>query len=345
MRRELKRAGAWPLRMTDTGEVRRLGRAAYQLRFAPLEAWLGGVRRLVVVAPDLLHGIPVETLVDSSGACLSDRFAITYAPSALLFARAGESRAKRPGPASWRALLIGDPDPWHPPARGAPRPRLAAAESEVRDIASRMKSPTVLLGAQATGDRLRALAASGALTRFELIHFATHAAVDEVWLGRSALVLAPSASPPRRGPARPDETHDGDRIGVDEIRATWKLDAELVTLAACRTVSGPASSTEGYLGLHQALLGAGARHVLVSLWHVDDRATGLMMSRFYQVLLDESGERRAPGPFREAEALADARRWLRDWRAADGTRPYAHPVYWAGFVLLCGGRAGPAGPA
>jgi CHAT domain-containing protein len=113
-----------------------------------------------------------------------------------------------------------------------------------------------------------------------------------------------------------------------------------VTLAACQSVSGPSSTTEGYLGLHQAFLDAGARQVLVSLWRVDDRATALLMERFYRVLFGSGGAvsaSRPPDALREAEALADARHWVRRWRAPDGTTPYAHPVYWAGFVLLCGG--------
>src|SRR5262249_39752752 len=157
---------------------------------------------------------------------------------------------------------------------------------EVRGIARLMRSPTVLLGGEATGGRLRDLAASGSLARYELLHFATHAEVDEIWLGRSALVFNP-------GDRRTPETSSGatrnpGSIDVDEIASSWNLDADLVALAACRTFTGPGSGTDGYLGLHQALLGAGARQVLATLWPVDDQATGLLMSRFYRVLLASS---------------------------------------------------------
>ena len=118
------------------------------------------------------------------------------------------------------------------------------------------------------------------------------------------------------------------------------------------------------LGFVQALVQAGARSVLVSLWPVDDAATALLMARFYENLL---GKR--PGleaPLGKAEALAEAKQWLRGLprpqaealaaqlsqgelrvgvsplkpaarpaAAGDkGDRPYAHPYYWSAFVLL-----------
>jgi CHAT domain-containing protein len=36
----------------------------------------------------------------------------------------------------------------------------------------------------------------------------------------------------------------------------------------------------------------------------------------------------------KAEALREARTWLRAWTARDGSRPYEHPYYWASFVLV-----------
>jgi CHAT domain-containing protein len=36
----------------------------------------------------------------------------------------------------------------------------------------------------------------------------------------------------------------------------------------------------------------------------------------------------------KAAALAEAKQWLRNYRDKNGKRPFAHPVYWAGFVLI-----------
>ena len=86
--------------------------------------------------------------------------------------------------------------------------------------------------------------------------------------------------------------------------STWKLDAELVTLSACRSGLGRQGGGEGFIGFAQAFFLAGARSLVVSLWEVDDRATSLLMTRFYQNWL---GKR--PGldrPLSKAEALREA---------------------------------------
>jgi CHAT domain-containing protein len=84
-----------------------------------------------------------------------------------------------------------------------------------------------------------------------------------------------------------------------------------------------------FVGLTQALYGAGARAVVASLWEVDDEATALLMRRFYR---NWTGRGSKQPPQSAAVALAEARRWLRDLER-DGRHPFAHPVYWAGFVL------------
>lgn len=324
LRRELVRGARWPLRVRASAELDRLARDAYELRVAPLEPALHGVRRLVVVSVDLLHGAPLECMLDSASVPLGERFVVSYAPSALLYAESELQRAREQTPREWTALLVGDPVAASTAATGAV---LAGGRREVRDLAARLPSPTVLLGVEANAARLRQLARTNALGRYRLMHFATHAVAESTWRGESALLLASGL--PGGG--------DG-RITDREIWTTWKLDADLVTLAGCETALG-AASKEGFLGLEQALLGAGARHLLVSAWHVDDEATGRLMGAFYQRLLAQPpGSVRA----REAEALAEARRWLRAWRAPDGSTPYANPVYWAGFVLVDGGFSGRA---
>jgi CHAT domain-containing protein len=117
---------------------------------------------------------------------------------------------------------------------------------------------------------------------------------------------------------------------------------------------------EGYLGFSQALFLAGARTVVLSQWKVDDTATALLMQRFYQNLLGQRSGLDRPLP--KAAALAEAKQWLchLDRAEADrlrqelrslsrGTeelvttpvvegvsqdRPYAHPYYWASFILI-----------
>jgi CHAT domain-containing protein len=153
-------------------------------------------------------------------------------------------------------------------------------------------------------------------------------------------------------------TYDG-RLTAEQILRSWKLDADLVTLSACDTGLGKYSRSEGFLGFSQALFLAGARGMVLSLWPVDDRATALLMARFYENMLDEKAVTLMP----KAEALAEAKRWLRGLSAeeverltadlprglpngtrgvrrsgppaaTDAPRPFEHPYYWSAFILI-----------
>ena len=159
------------------------------------------------------------------------------------------------------------------------------------------------------------MSASGELQRFGTLHFATHADADGRQPLTSALVLAPDPLDPRS---------DG-RLLAGTIAADWHLQADLVNLASCRSLAGRSTTTDGAMGLPQAFLAAGARSVIASAWPADDIATAQLMQRFYAA--------QARGLDR-AESLRQAKCWLRDYVAADGTRPYAHPCYWSGFLLL-----------
>jgi CHAT domain-containing protein len=87
------------------------------------------------------------------------------------------------------------------------------------------------------------------------------------------------------------------------------------------------------VGLAYPFLEAGARSLLVSLWPVNDRATALLMTRFYESWLGEPGtEGRTRSS--KSEALREAKRWLREYRDPDGRRPYEHPLYWSAFILI-----------
>ncbi|WP_332699685.1 CHAT domain-containing protein, partial [Halalkalibacter lacteus] len=88
------------------------------------------------------------------------------------------------------------------------------------------------------------------LRRFDLIHIACHVVTDGA---NPALLFSRTEAP----------------LTAAEIAGHWRLDAELVTLSACETGLGRNVPGEGYLGLAQAFLQAGARNVLASLWSVD----------------------------------------------------------------------------
>jgi CHAT domain-containing protein/tetratricopeptide (TPR) repeat protein len=250
----------------------------------------------------------------------------------------------------------------------------------------------ILLGKDATVTNL-----FSAVDRPRFLHLATHALVDggpRVY--DSALALA----------APETLTADDDgflRLGDLLYKWSGKLEGtELVTLSACRTAQGRLEAGDGFVALTWGFLFAGADSVIASLWKVDDTATALLMTRFYENLLGTghvmtdpqiaqisqnssqadplrpsaksadsgSGLRTQDSglkPQPKAEALRDAKRWLKSLSRADAERacrslgveksdmprggpplgrgeavtsessddrPYADPYYWAAFILI-----------
>jgi len=61
--------------------------------------------------------------------------------------------------------------------------------------------------------------------------------------------------------------------------------SQLVVLSACKTAGGSRQAGEGTIGLVRGFREAGARHVVASLWSIDDAATVEFMRLFYGQLL------------------------------------------------------------
>lgn len=92
---------------------------------------------------------------------------------------------------------------------------------------------------------------------------------------------------------------------------------ELLALSACQTAAG---DDRAALGLAGVAVKAGARSALATLWLVNDQASGLLATEFYQQLQrpDQS----------KVRALQQAQvRLLAD-------RRYQHPGYWSPFLLI-----------
>jgi len=344
-------------------------RSLWKSRLAPLEPRLRGVKELVLIPSWVMGGFPIDMLVDERGRFVGERFAIVHAPSATVYALL-HAAARTDVRAPRTALLVGDPlfRGRNRPAsaqgtftlatlRSAMRgdagaieslPRLIHSRDEIAGVARLLPESEVLLDGEASETAVASLARSGAISRFHVVHFATHALIDYERPQRSGLVLsqvnvARGGTPGRTGstldvvaagsPARGVAgTTDGIVTGA-EISGSWNLDANLVTLSACQTAVGRTVFGEGVVGLSYPLLQAGARSLLVSQWKVDDEATALLMTRFYDNWLGKGAWPWSPR-MNKATALREAKRWLREHRDSRGRRPFAHPAYWAAFVLV-----------
>lgn len=334
-------AASWPSRVgTDPELIANLRKVAADM-FNPMLPYLDGVQRLVIeFGTEDLFKVPLELYVLPDSSFLGDRFATVYTPSAAAYVSCMSARHVC-RTSSMSALLIGAPSDLAPAQVSAfsslvPHPRTAGHDGEIPapelrhagaeiDAIAEMFDSVVLEGKDASEERVNELARNGQIGDFDIIHIATHALDGMGAAGRSIALNR-----------RPATGTDGN-INMDEILYSWRLHAELVTLSACRTIA-PTMRWHGELvGIAQAMIGAGAHSVIGSSWDIDDEAASLFMVRFYEDYSGSYCDERMGSmgvPMGKAEALREARMWLRNYRAGDGSRPFAHPIYWAGYILV-----------
>jgi len=282
----------------------RWGRELYRLLVGPFARELAKARRLVIVPDGVLHYLPFESLVASLDAAGRPRYLletheVAYTPAASVLADL-ERRPRRTVPLE---LL----------AYGAPQLRrrrgfeeLPHARREVQSIARLFPGELrkVCLGEQASENALK----KEDLSRFRILHLATHGVLDDRAPGRSGLLLAPG---------HPDE--DGLLQGVEILNLD--LEADLVVLSACGSGLGTLVRGEGLVGLSRSFFYAGARTLVVSLWTVNDESTAELMRAFYGRLKQGLGSAKALRQAKRAMILSD--------------RPaYRFPYYWAPFILV-----------
>lgn len=171
----------------------------------------------------------------------------------------------------------------------------------------------------------------------KLVHIATHGYFlkqvttnDKKFLGynskafeqladmRSGLILAGAAV----------NTNDSVNVsankdGILTAREASVLDlsnTDLVVLSACQTGLGLETYNNGVIGLQQAFSNAGAKNLILSLWPVDDKATQLLMIKFYENWMKDASEIGLATAFKLAQL--------------EVKKQYPHPYYWGAFVLI-----------
>jgi CHAT domain-containing protein len=337
----LTEPGRSPAGETIAGRRERLQRAAAdfsrtsaELSRRILPASLSGVKatRIWVVPDGALQYVPFAAL-PRGGAPVVDSVEVTTLPSASALLYLG-SRVRAPieNVAVFADPVFGVDDPrvrggaaaiTAAAAAGSsafvPRAadfdldslhRLRFSRQEAEEVAAVSGRTRVRVELDFAASRDNAL--NAASSKVSILHFATHALLDEKRPELSGIVLSlvgPDGSP-RNGFLRLVDIYQ------------WRISAQLVVLSACRTALGTRLENEGQIGLVRGFFYAGASDVLATLWSVDDRATAIFMGRFYQALLHD---RLSP-----STALRRAQNEIRkDARWSD-------PFYWSAFSLIGG---------
>lgn len=233
------------------------------------------------------------------------------------------------GPLQGPVLAVGDPQPVAPPLRWA--------QEEARIVKASFDEGPPLVLEEATRD-----AVIKGLKDAAVLHLACHGVHDANDPLASKLLLAQGTTLTAR---------DIYKLALSHVR--------LAVLSACRSATADATHIpDENLSLSTAFLGAGVPSVIGTLWQVDDRATGLLMSELYRLC-------------KQGMAPADALRLARDWLSSatpegidqreaevtilhrdvapagtsgdgssgdashriDGSHPFSEAVFWAPFVL------------
>ena len=225
--------------------------------------------------------------------------------------------------------------------RGAVRglPYLEGTLTEVNAIADMTKTKKIetklFTGSKGNEESFKMLDGSN----IQLLHIATHGFyladntvnesdeaddlrpqrnVEDQTMTRSGLLMAGAENALNND--LPDNVEDG-LLTAQEIAQLDLNKLDMVVLSACETALGDITKGEGVFGLQRGFKKAGAQSLLMSLWEVDDKATSMLMTAFYQNWLNGKSKH---------EALELAKQTVRshtEWG-------WDKPMYWAAFILL-----------
>ncbi|MEM7532592.1 MAG: CHAT domain-containing protein [Chloroflexota bacterium] len=212
---------------------------------------------------------------------LMDEFTVHYAPSARSLTRSLEQSAR---PRVEKLTGVGNPRPLEGQHNFTSLPHAQAEMEEICELLP-LEQSSALYGQDATQARLLAN-----LPGTTLLHLSCHGTFNPEEPLDSGLQLADGLLSLRT-------LLDPAFTGLDNTR--------LVTLSACQTaISDFQNVPNEVIGLPAGFLQAGVPGVVGTLWPVEDRATSLLMRRFYDNYLNHEME--------PAQALRDAQLWLRD---------------------------------
>ncbi|HEY9737632.1 MAG TPA: CHAT domain-containing protein, partial [Trichocoleus sp.] len=272
----------------------------YRWLIEPIEAELAaaGVETILYSPDGALRYVPLAALHDGEQ-WLVERYRINNITAVSL----EEFDTQPPETPTILAAAFADESVVYP-VEGIDYRGLPYAGEEVAQLKSTLPATTSLLNQDFGLERV--LPEMG---RFNILHFATHAAFV---------------------PGDPRESFilfgNGDTPNLKDIESWPLANVDLVVLSACETgLGGYDNNGEQILGLGYQFQNRGARAVVASLWQVNDGSTQVLMNAFYAGLSRGLGK---------AEALRQAQVSL---IAGESGADLGHPYYWAPFILIGNG--------
>jgi CHAT domain-containing protein len=158
-----------------------------------------------------------------------------------------------------------------------------------------------------------------------VVAFATHALLpgDLDGLNQPALALS-----------SPSVTQDADDglLTAEEI-LKLNMNADWVVLSACNTGAADGAGSEAVAGLGRAFFYAGTRAILVSMWPVETTSARKLTTALFRYQRKDQKLSKAYA-FRKSMLDLIMGPGLRDDGGNKIIASYAHPLFWAPFILM-----------
>lgn len=296
------------LQTPEREDPRRIGKKLYDIILKPAEPELMkiGAQTLLWSLDGRLRYVPMAALSPDGKSYLVEHY------QNVVFTRAESRRMIRPVSPNWTGTGFGSSREQKVKLSADEQvsfPALPFVKVELQTIFGKNPgSNPILPGVIISDDRFTETAFYEAMkARRPVAHIASHFSFRPGDDSRSFLVLG-----------------DGKPLTLNKLKERVGLfdGIELLTLSACNTAvqreDADGREIDGFAELEQRL-GAGA--VMATLWPASVNSTPRLMGDFYRL-------RQHPAGTTKAEALRKAQLALLN------NKPYAHPYYWAPFVLF-----------
>ena len=267
----------------------------YKELIAPFYPFLEQCQSLKIIRDKELNLLPFEVLQKENGEFLIHSFAIRYDYSGNAFL----NHQKIPKNSNLLCISpFGSKAFQNTGLRNLELGPLQYANEEVNGIGG-----TIIRNQNATKEKFKEL-----YREFGIIHFATHAKIDENQISNSFVAFFPN--------------NEEYKLTTEELYELNLRSTQLVVLSACETGRGEVIPGEGVISLARGFSYAGSPAVITTQWNAQDQTTAWIAEKIHDYL--DKG-------WNKSKALQQAK--LDFLRGELGTQ-YDHPYYWSNFILI-----------
>lgn len=286
----------------------------YSMLFQPVEKYLGGKRRIIIIPEEELFYLPFDTLLTSEMdkaryaelPYLLRQYELSYHYSSTLWLRSRQRQSLKRNKGGFLGAAPSLTETVE--IEGQTYPALSHSKKEVKTIASIFENAGIASRLM-TDETATSSDFVSRCNSFRFIVIAAHQVISAQQPSLSGLMFSALSQ-------------SSAKFEILTIGETYNLElnADLVVLNCCETGIGKLAKGEGMMALNRGFLYAGARNIIYTLFKIPDNSAGVLTkSLFTRILSGKS----------YSKALQEAKLELI-------ARPEFTPKAWAGYVMIGG---------